>query len=702
MLKKIILKNFRQHTDKTIDFKDGFNLIRGANESGKSTVLSAAAYALYGSKALSESLDSVVTWDQPVNSLKVTLEFEFAGVDYTITRGKAGAEVKFGSELITGQTETVKFVETLFGVNADVASKLMLANQGTIRGALEGGPKATMELIESLADFDIIENLVERMQEKLPTGNTKLIEDRIKTCDPENLVEPVKPDVEALEEALAKAQATYSEVETAHTTAKQLVAELQPKFDAFSTLMKQYMIASNALSLWPDEKQKLEDEIAEARKALVGDLLSDERLEEINQLLKQEEDYAAVKAVFDAVSKLPVSEVQWEGDLESLEAAKTLSSKNLSAAKQKQAELRGDLKVLEARRINETACGLCGKDLSEVPEVVDKNRVINEQVAVINAELELAETFIQAQTIEEQAFAKINTAGHSTIEKYADYLEVNKQVVPWEAKWKGDEPVRPDTKQARADLKAHEAEKVRLQRAQGAVEQAERSLVMAERNLKLHQTWMDENEAKYKHELQTVSNPYLDATKAQSEAEGKLRGLAAEVREAQVSLREKLADYNTKVAAYNSAKENFGKLREELEAMNFNNALIKKIKAARPKIADKLWAVVLSAVSHYFSAVRGKPSIVSKETSGFLVDGHPVTGLSGSTLDALGLAIRLALTKTFLPNIRFIVLDEAGAACDDQRETNMLGVLATCDFDQVLHVSHNDLGDAFATHVVQL
>ena len=71
-------------------------------------------------------------------------------------------------------------------------------------------------------------------------------------------------------------------------------------------------------------------------------------------------------------------------------------------------------------------------------------------------------------------------------------------------------------------------------------------------------------------------------------------------------------------------------------------------------------------------------------------------------LDALGLAIRIALTKTFLPNNDFLILDEPAAACDDEREMNMLGVITTAGFDQVLLVTHSPLADAFADKVVAL
>ena len=91
-----------------------------------------------------------------------------------------------------------------------------------------------------------------------------------------------------------------------------------------------------------------------------------------------------------------------------------------------------------------------------------------------------------------------------------------------------------------------------------------------------------------------------------------------------------------------------------------------------------------------------------KDDTGFRVDGKPVTGLSGSTLDALGLAIRIALTKTFLPNNDFMILDEPGAACDDNREASMLGTISTAGFAQVLLVTHSVLADTFADNVIQL
>ena len=64
MLKKIQLKNFRRHTDLTVNFQPGMTVIRALNEQGKSTLLEAIAYAMFGVKAIRDTLDDCVTWGE--------------------------------------------------------------------------------------------------------------------------------------------------------------------------------------------------------------------------------------------------------------------------------------------------------------------------------------------------------------------------------------------------------------------------------------------------------------------------------------------------------------------------------------------------------------------------------------------------------------------------------------------------------------
>jgi hypothetical protein len=111
---------------------------------------------------------------------------------------------------------------------------------------------------------------------------------------------------------------------------------------------------------------------------------------------------------------------------------------------------------------------------------------------------------------------------------------------------------------------------------------------------------------------------------------------------------------------------------------------------------------LLAAISRTFSELRGVPSVVGRSADGFEVDGKPAADLSGSTLDILGLAVRISLMRAFLPGAGLLILDEPAAAMDAAREERLLAALATLDFGQVLMVSHGDTAKAVAGNVVLL
>ncbi len=100
-LNSIHLLNFRQHVDTRIAFETGLTGIIGANGSGKSTILEAIAWALYGQDAArgkKETLRSLRA--SPAARVRVELDFELAGHRYRVVRGLTSAELYLdGSEM---------------------------------------------------------------------------------------------------------------------------------------------------------------------------------------------------------------------------------------------------------------------------------------------------------------------------------------------------------------------------------------------------------------------------------------------------------------------------------------------------------------------------------------------------------------------------------------------------------------------------
>jgi DNA repair exonuclease SbcCD ATPase subunit len=98
--------------------------------------------------------------------------------------------------------------------------------------------------------------------------------------------------------------------------------------------------------------------------------------------------------------------------------------------------------------------------------------------------------------------------------------------------------------------------------------------------------------------------------------------------------------------------------------------------------------MVLSAVSTYLTRMRKEPSEVVREGKTFLINGKPYTSYSGSALDLLGLGIRVALTKVFVPGADMLVLDEPFSACSADRTQACLAFAASAGFGQTIVITH--------------
>src|SRR3954468_20222322 len=93
-INSIRLQNFRQHADTYIEFTSGLTAIVGANGSGKSTILEAVAWALYGNPAAGGRRESIRWMRAPAKAtVRVELDFELGGHRYRVVRGLTGAEL---------------------------------------------------------------------------------------------------------------------------------------------------------------------------------------------------------------------------------------------------------------------------------------------------------------------------------------------------------------------------------------------------------------------------------------------------------------------------------------------------------------------------------------------------------------------------------------------------------------------------------
>jgi len=158
---RLVLRNFKPFREKqVVDFsKLDFFVIRGPTGSGKSSILDAMVFALYGPKReKGRTYEDLV--HKEARSMGVDFTFEVKGRNYRIEwlvgqkRGESfGGEVRFyidGVRKVIKTKELPKEIEKILGVNEEQFKKIFYLPQGRYDQFLKGEPRQRREILISL------------------------------------------------------------------------------------------------------------------------------------------------------------------------------------------------------------------------------------------------------------------------------------------------------------------------------------------------------------------------------------------------------------------------------------------------------------------------------------------------------------------------------------------------------------------------
>src|SRR5256712_7006296 len=107
-LLRLRLVNFRQHADTELEFGPGITGIIGPNGSGKTTILEAIAWALYGVQAVRGDTDSIRRLGAKGRAgVEVDLEFRLGAHEYRVTRGLSTAALHQDGQVIANSLKAV-------------------------------------------------------------------------------------------------------------------------------------------------------------------------------------------------------------------------------------------------------------------------------------------------------------------------------------------------------------------------------------------------------------------------------------------------------------------------------------------------------------------------------------------------------------------------------------------------------------------
>jgi DNA repair exonuclease SbcCD ATPase subunit len=694
MITNVKLQCFRKHEDATIQFTEGLQIIKAMNEGGKSSVCEGISYALYGSSVLRTPLEEAVTWGHDPKELKVEVKFG----DYIFQRSKNGAQVVLNDKpFVVGQKECSAFAAQLIGADAHTADLLMFATQGSLRGVLNAGPKGTGELLESVAGLDVFDRLLEAAGERLTLGSAAAVQARISTLEDQRsrIVPVAEPD-----------QAEHAAI----------VAVLTKEYDALAKDSEVYANISNTESLaYSQELRKRED--AAARDAELSKLrtrIDTHRTEmetisvpphqdtaTLEQALAEAKDFEARVESYTIFKTIPLVDGQ-SREIFTLTRQATVDA--LRSVASDITQIDKALAVLKSQLVTSSLCGYCGQDISQFPEAAAKNAQIAKDIDSNEINLALArhnhEQLLSASA-EMQRIVEQDDAIAAKVAKIRAHVRVTDSVIPRIVQWMGgDVAAGPDAESIVGELKAVQAANLKAIQLEAKRNALKDMLGTLQREYDTAAAVRIDTMSP--SDYQALMTRLNEANAQLSVVRNRMDDLSAQYKTVTAAFDQAKTDYVRYVGSVGSLDTEIATAKAEVEELTFNNALVKKLRSARPTVTTKLWNMVLSSVSALFSQVRGEKSVVERHAKGFTVNGQAVESLSGSTLDILGLAVRVALTKTFIPACPFIVLDEACAASDAARTESVLGFLASTGFKQIILVTHDPISENFADNIIQL
>lgn len=701
MIKTLQLKNFRQHTDLALSFDQGVTVLRGANEAGKSTVFEAIAYALFGARATRNN--ELTTWGQPEGSHQVLLTFEIGGVEYTIKRNAKSAELNYDGGRVTGQTDTARFCEQLLDLKSGMGTKLMLVPQNEMRGTLSDGGAKTTAMIEQLADLGQIEEIITKLQTHWHTGKTALIEHSLDTFKQQHT------------EAKAELAATEDPEKGLQDKLKGLRSEHYDLSVAESALK----VACERLEVELTEAENVEQSIQDVERRT---LVAQTKLEAVQRTLSEpvpefdERAVAQTEEWLDQARREQAFYQDWLSLKDYQPVARSTKSKEQLCTDRDQLKEEGQAverqlatnlagqRLLHSQISHDLTCPTCKREWEDA----DARRAANTE------KMEAIENLSEEEKQLREAITRIASETSSVEGLLNQPLRSPQAGSLWEElddgmwpplyRWSENIPTEVTDADIRATEKevaearlrqqlhiellnkrqAAQDEQVAMQDLLTQLEEARQTLPVLERSSQ-----------EVRLELHDKQREWQDAKRKLAELNSTIENFDVQhqpVRDAYRALQRRVEQTAVEVSRYT----------EELKAARQANALLKALRTVKPQLANQVWQTVCSTVSHYFSLMRNQPSVVSKEAAGFAVDGHDTESLSGSTLDILGLAIRIALTKTFMPTCRFLLLDEPFAASDAERTAQALGFISSVGFDQVVIITHEDATEAVADNLITI
>ncbi|MBI4043934.1 MAG: AAA family ATPase [Candidatus Diapherotrites archaeon] len=411
MITCIELENWKTHHKTRMEFGPGTNVLIGVLGSGKSSVMDAICFALFGTfpalQGREVALKEVLTRKPfKAESARIKLEFEYEKKQYLVERvikanGTNEAKVWENQRLLAGPKvqEVNARIQSILEMNYDLFARAVYAEQNQVDYFLKLNPGQRKAKFDELLGLDKYEEVrsnsvnVQNRLKKEAEEKRKWLEDLSTQFNVNDLTE--------LHERLARKEKQALDVQSDLERLKAEDAKLQETLRALNAIEKEYSRLKEELHRTRGRRESLEDRVKELEKNLAGHPFQTEQearhaQEELERQRKELEDQRlkAQKTALEAQSfrerahdarkqagvrakSMPAQskeELQEQKNLiakalEELEKERSTGKQEFQHASKEESALNEKIEIMKERveKLDETGpqCPVCSKPLKE-------------------------------------------------------------------------------------------------------------------------------------------------------------------------------------------------------------------------------------------------------------------------------------------------------------------------------------------------
>ncbi|MCD6481163.1 MAG: SMC family ATPase [Thermoplasmata archaeon] len=474
------LHNFRKFKHAEINFPEGIMGLVGSNGAGKSTIIEAIGWAIYGNRAARTKKDMIKRQNaSPNEECWVKLVFEMGGNVYEvfrmITRNSTDARVKVNGRITASSTQGVtEYLEKMLGMDYDSFYTSIVARQQELNALSNKQPGERKKSMMKMLGIDVLDDAIKRVREdrRSMERSVEYLEQNLKDMEElERTREELKKKREEYVKRTEELYQSRERAEEAKRKAEERRREEREKAEKFKKLDgkrnilrerkegKERMAMKKEkeleeltakeeeyarLKIYVEEYRKLKEkkeQMEEARRAYLERKSLEEQIKEIEEELKnldgtiqRLEKQMEGMAEEEALERVRKERKEIQGRIKAMEMERERIGAEIKSLERRKKEM--ERKREEMENLGpESNCPTCGRPLGEVyeeileeyvgeiSEIEKEMRRMEEEKEALTRELEaLREREMEAEKTEREKEEEVRERGNIVI-KIKSYME---------------------------------------------------------------------------------------------------------------------------------------------------------------------------------------------------------------------------------------------------------------------------------------